>query len=73
MDFIAYLHTQSPFEVLGKGSILGVAFKQKPSGIRSCNLTDVKARVQPFANAIQNCEGAHHKGEGSWEPERLVC
>ncbi len=73
MGSTANLQTQSPSEVLGKGSVLGVAFKQKPSGIRSCNLTDIKARVKPFANAIQNCEGAHHKGEGSWESERLVC
>ena len=68
-----YLETGSPPEVFGQGSILGVAFQQQPSGKGRSNLTDVKAGVQALAYAIQDCEGAHHEGEGGREPEGFVC
>lgn len=68
-----YLETDPPPEVFGQGSILRVALQQQPSSIRRSNLADVEARVQAFADAVQNCEGAHHKGEGGGEPEWLVC
>ena len=68
----AGLHIQALAELLGKLCKLGPAFQQKIARIRRSNFTNVKTRVQALANAIQHCERPDHKGESSWEAERLI-
>lgn len=51
---------------------LWLSLQQQVACVGCRDFTDVKARVQGLANAVQHCEGPHHKGEGGGEAERLV-
>ena len=67
-----HLRLQAAAKVLLQLGELGLGLKNEGTRVRCGNLTDVKARVQPFADPIQDRERPHHEGECGREAERLV-
>ena len=67
-----HLCLQAAAKVLLQLGELGLGLEDEGTRVRCGNLADVKARVQPFADPVQDRERAHHKCECGRETERLV-